>query len=107
MLGMLLIEMIEDLGHAGYPLECTHRAAVDAAARHRPDLMLVDVGLGQESGLEVMDEILPSGFIAHVFMTGNVARLAALRPGAPVLQKPFDETQLQHAIRGAFERPAA
>ncbi len=106
MLGMMLIEMLEDLGHEGLPLECTHRDAVAAAARHRPDLMLVDVGLGVDSGLAVMDEILPSRFIAHVFMSGNIDHLAALRPGAPVLRKPFDETQLEQAIRGALAQAA-
>jgi len=102
MLGMLLGEMLEDMGHDIDPLETTQAGAVAAAARRRPDLMIVDVGLGEGSGLVAMDDILANGFVPHIFMSGNVRRVEAQRPGTPVLQKPFDQDQLERAIRGVL-----
>jgi DNA-binding response OmpR family regulator len=107
MLGMLLGELLQDMGHEVCPIETTQAAAVAAAAKCRPDLMVVDVGLGEGSGLEAMDEILPAGFIPHIFMSGNIQRVAALRPGTPVLQKPFDEAQLERAIHRALAGSAS
>ena len=98
MLGMFLGEMLEDMGHLVYPLETTQAGAVAAASANRPDLMIVDVGLGQGSGLVAMDDILANGFIPHIFMSGNTARVEAQRPGTPVLLKPFNQSQLEHAI---------
>ena len=86
MLGMLLGEMLEDMGHLVYPLETTQAGAVAAASANRPDLMIVDVGLGEDSGLAAMDEVLATGFIPHIFMSGNVAKVEGLRPGTPVLR---------------------
>ena len=99
MLGLLLGEMLEDMGHIVEPLETTQAGAVAAAARRRPDLMIVDVGLSEGSGLKAMDDILAVGFVPHIFMSGSPKRLGAMRPGTPVLQKPFDQDQLDRAIR--------
>ena len=99
MLGMLLCEMLNDMGHETDPPERTQAGAVAAVARRRPDLMIVDAGLGAGSGLTAMDEILATGFVPHIFMSGNITRVELLRPGTPVLQKPFDEGQLERAIR--------
>ena len=106
MLGMLLGEMLEDMGYAIDPLETTQAGAVASVARRRPDVMIVDVGLGEGSGLVAMDEILAAGFVPHIFMSGNVKRVEALRPGTPVLEKPFDQGQLERAIQCVLD-PAA
>jgi len=106
MLCMLLGEMLEDMGHAIDPLETTQAGAVAAAAKRRPDLMIVDVGLGEGSGLAAMDDILAAGFVPHIFMSGNARRVEALRPGTLVLEKPFDQARLERAIRCVLD-PAA
>jgi DNA-binding response OmpR family regulator len=42
MIGMLLAEMLEAIGHDVCAIETIEAAAVAAAARYRPDLLIVD-----------------------------------------------------------------
>jgi hypothetical protein len=58
MIGGLLAETLEDLGHVVCAVETNAANAVAAAARHHPDLMIVDVGLGEASGVAAVNEIL-------------------------------------------------
>jgi DNA-binding response OmpR family regulator len=106
MIGMLLAAMLEEMGHTGCAVEANEADAVSAAARHRPDLVIVDARLGNGSGLAAMDEILHAGFIPHFFISGNIAKVTALRPGAVVLEKPFREMQLMHTIQLVLESQA-
>lgn len=105
MIGPLLAEMLEDLGHIVCAVEVDAVNAVAAAARHHPDLMIVDVGLGDESGVSAVTDILKDGFVPHVFVTGDALRNLALGPNAVLIQKPFRGPDIvaaiQRAIRGA------
>ncbi|MCW2318957.1 DNA-binding NtrC family response regulator [Rhodoblastus acidophilus] len=103
MIGELLAEMLEEMGHVVCSVAVTQAEAVKAAARDKPDLMMVDVALGQGSGIVAMDEILRAGFVLHFFTSGNVAKVLAHRPDAAVLEKPFQEKQLKCAIERALE----
>jgi CheY-like chemotaxis protein len=102
MIGELLGEMLKEMGHSVCAVAATETDAVTAAARHHPDLMIVDVRLGQGSGITAMDEILSSGFVQHFFMSGNVAKFKVLRPDGAVLEKPFQEVDLRCAIARAL-----
>jgi two-component system, response regulator PdtaR len=102
LMGDLLAEMLEEMGHSVCAVALTEADAVKAAARDAPDLMMVDVALGQGSGIVAMDEILRTGFVLHFFMSGNVAKVRAQRPDAAVLEKPFQEKQLKCAIEQAL-----
>jgi CheY-like chemotaxis protein len=102
-IGDLLTEMLEEMGHSVCAVAATEADAVKAAAREKPDLMMVDVALGQGSGIAAMDEILRTGFVLSFFMSGNVAKVRAKRPDAAVLEKPFQEKQLKDAIEQALE----
>jgi DNA-binding NarL/FixJ family response regulator len=42
-----------------------------AAARYKPDLMIVDAGLGHGSGVAAVEQILRAGPIAHMFISGD------------------------------------
>ena len=66
--GMLLGELLEAMGHVVCAIESTEASAVTAAARCRPDLMIVDVHLGDGSGVSAVEEILRSGPVSHVFV---------------------------------------
>jgi two-component system, response regulator PdtaR len=103
LMGDLLAEMLEEMGHSVCSVALTEADAVKAAARDTPDLMMVDVALGRGSGIVAMDQILRTGFVLHFFMTGNVAKVRAQRPDAAVLEKPFQEKQLKCAIDQALE----
>ena len=101
MIGGLLAETLEDLGHIVCAIETKAANAVAAAARHHPDLMIVDVGLGEASGIAAVNEILRSGYVPHVFVTGDALRDLSLGPNAVLIQKPFREPDIVRAIERA------
>ena len=57
-IGRLLAEALEGLGHTVCAVESNLAKAVAAASHWRPDLMIVDVGLGEASGVLAVKEIL-------------------------------------------------
>ena len=97
-IGMLLGEMLAEMGHNMCAVAATEAEAVTAAARYGPDLMIVDARLGDGSGLSAVEEIGRSGVVPHFFVSGDASQVRALRPGAVVLQKPFRESDLVRAI---------
>jgi two-component system, response regulator PdtaR len=102
MIGVLLAETLEDLGHVVCAVETDAANAVAAAARHHPDVMIVDVGLGEASGVAVVKEILLSGFVPHVFATGDALRDLSLGSEAVLIQKPFRGPDILRAIERAL-----
>ena len=103
MIGELLAETLEDLGHTVCAVETKAGPnAVAAAARHHPDLMIVDVGLGEASGVAAVKEILRNGFVPHVFATGDALRDLSLGPDAVLIQKPFRGPDIVRAIERAL-----
>jgi DNA-binding response OmpR family regulator len=102
MIAELLAEVITDLGHFVCGIEASETGAVEAAARFKPDLMIVDVHLGLGSGFAAMEAINRVGFVAHLFVTGNIAKVLALRPSAVALQKPYTEAALVAAMERAL-----
>ena len=69
-----------------------------AATRYRPDLMIVDAGLGRGSDVSAVEEILRAGPLAHVFISGDAGRVQRRKPDAVVVHKPFRKTELARAI---------
>lgn len=103
LIGMLLGETLEEMGHDVCAIESTEADAVNAAARCSPDLMIVDVWLGDGNGVSAVEEINRGGAIPHVFVTGDVARVPVFQPGAIVIQKPYRKSDLADAIKRAFK----
>ncbi len=102
MIGGLLAETLEGLGHTVCAVESNVANAAAAASHWRPDLMIVDVGPGQASGLAAVKEILRSGFVSHVFVTGGVVRGLPVGPETVLIQKPFRVSDLERAIQRAL-----
>ncbi len=94
MIGGLLAETLEGLGHAVCAVETNVAKAVAAASHWRPDLMIVDVGLGEASGIAAVKEILRSGFVPHVFVTGDALSGVSLGPETVLIRKPFRVSDL-------------
>ena len=107
MIGMLLANILELMGHDVCAIEHTEGDAVTAAAHYRPDLMIVDARLSDGSGVSAVEQILRTGFVPHLFMTGNISRVKALSPHAVLLQKPFHKDELPPAIQRALDAVAA
>src|SRR5580704_2213311 len=99
MIAGLLAETLEGLGHAVCAVETNVAKAVAAASHWRPDLMIVDVGLGEANGLLAVKEILRSRFTPHVFVTSYAARGMPLDPDTILIQKPFRVSDLEQAIQ--------
>jgi CheY-like chemotaxis protein len=107
MIGMLLAEILEGMGHEVCAVEATAEDAVAAAARCRPDLMIVDVRLNDGSGVAAVREILRAGPVPHVFVSGDTAMVLALGTTSVVIGKPYREADLVKAIRRALGNAAA
>src|SRR5271156_1204960 len=102
LIAMFLGEVLADMGHDVCATEFTQAETVAAAARCRPDLMIVDARLGDGSGVVAVDEILKGGFIPHVFTSGDRDMLRGLEGRAVVIEKPFHEPQLARAVTMAI-----
>jgi two-component system, response regulator PdtaR len=107
MIGELLGEALEGLGHTVCAVESNVADAVAAASRHRPDLMIVDIGLGEASGVGAVKEILRSHYAAHVFVTGDALTSLSLGPNSVLIRKPFRVSDLDQAIQKALAAPPA
>lgn len=102
MIGKLLAEVLEGMGHSVCAIEATEIGAVIAAHRCRPDLMIVDVWLGDGNGVAAVEEIRRTKFIPHVIVSADLSKVRNLRPDAVVLQKPFRELDLERAMLRAL-----
>ena len=102
-MGVLFGEVLEGMGFTVCAIESTEPDAVAAASRCKPDLMIVDVQLAVGSGLSAVAKILSTGFIPHVFYSGDISGVEAARPGAIAIQKPFRVTELAGAIARALD----
>src|ERR1700736_2247768 len=102
LIGLLLSELLAGMGHKVCAIAATEADAVSAAIRYRPDLMIVDAGLGRGSGVSAVDEILRAGPLAHVFISGDAERVRLRKPDAVIVGKPFREAELVRAIDTAL-----
>jgi DNA-binding response OmpR family regulator len=103
-IGMLLAEMLEEMGHEVCAIEATESRAISAASRCKPELVIVDGRLRNGSGISAVDKICLAEPIPHLFLSGDVSGVRALRPDAIVVQKPFRESDLAKAIQSTFDR---
>ncbi|HEX4762486.1 MAG TPA: response regulator, partial [Sphingomicrobium sp.] len=81
------------------------REGLNAAARDKPDLVIIDFIMPGLSGAEVANRLLarrpdqPILFVSGYSETEAVRRVA---PNAPLLAKPFRADALDKAVRGAL-----
>ena len=99
MIGVLLSDMLEGLGHTICATARTETDAVAAAIHHLPDLLIVDVKLKQGTGISAVERIMRVRPFRHFFITGEGTH--AVTSEAIVLQKPFREAELIQAIEQA------
>lgn len=104
LIGMLLAEMLVEMGHDVCAIEATEEGAVASAALCHPDVMIVDAWLGDGSGISAIDKILAIGAMPHVFVSGDLARVRKLRPDSVMVQKPYREAELANAIHQAIAK---
>jgi DNA-binding response OmpR family regulator len=98
LIAMFIGEVLTEMGHEVCATEFTETDTVLAAERCNPDLMIVDAGLRNGSGVSAVEKILERAFVPHLFISGDRALLRALPGGAVGIEKPFQETQLVRAM---------
>ncbi len=101
LLGLFLAEVLIEMGYEICAIEATETAAVAAAIRHGPELMIVDARLRDGNGMSAVEQILRSQPIPHIFVTGDAKSVLEAMPNATVLRKPFRESELASAIQRA------
>ena len=101
-IGMLLTEVLNGMGHEVIAVVGTEAAAVTIAAEYKPDLLIVDAGLSSGNGLSAVDTILATRAVPYFFTTGNALKVRLLKPDAIILEKPFYEADLADAIELAL-----
>jgi CheY-like chemotaxis protein len=102
-IGTLLAEMLTGMGHDVCGIEATEADAVSAAARCKPDMMIVDISLGEGSGIAAIDAIYLTGPVPHVFVSGDICGIRALRPGSIFIRKPYREADLARVMQEALD----
>lgn len=102
----LLAEILKAMGHEICAIAATKADAIAAAAQYKPELMIVDVRLGEENGIAVVQIICSARFTPHLFMSGDISRIRMPSSKAVVIQKPFREVDLIHAMQRALETGA-
>ena len=106
-----LSTLLLDLGYQVCAICPDAHAAMAAIPLHRPDLVLLDIHLGQGGdGISVAERINGDG-IPFIFVTGHtdlstLERVKAVRPAGFII-KPFDEDDLRTQIEIALARFAA
>jgi CheY-like chemotaxis protein len=102
MIAGFLADLLRALGHEVCGVAATQAEAVAAAREHQPDLMIVDAGLGEGSGVSAVEEIFRHRQIPHVFATANPSSVRDRQPNAIVIQKPYFEADLVAAMDRAL-----
>ena len=98
--------IVEGMGHRVTANARTHAEAVDMAAAERPDLILADIHLADNSsGVEAVNEILAQfGAIPVIFITAYPERLLTGERPEPafLINKPYTEEQVRSAVSQAM-----
>ena len=106
-----IVELARDyLEHAGFRVITANdgRAALDVARHHRPDLIVLDLGLPGLDGLDVTRELRRDGSIPIVMVTARddeLDKVLGLELGADdYLTKPFSPRELVARVKAVLRR---
>jgi CheY-like chemotaxis protein len=100
LIGMLLEDMLTDMGHVVVGIVPRVNEALAAAQREAFDLAILDVHLNGQAVFPVADALIERG-IPFVFATGYGERgLPEQYRNRPILQKPFAKDDLEKTLAG-------
>ena len=102
MVMMLLQDMLEDIGCVVVDSASRLEEAIGKAKSLTFDVAILDVNLNGERTFPIA-EVLAERGVPFVFATGyGVTNLPAGLSGRPVLQKPFQQQELERVLRAAL-----
>lgn len=104
-IAMDLEALVADMGHKITGVARTHTEAVELVGKERPDLILADIQLADNSsGIEAVNEILEKlGSLPVIFITAFPERLLTGERPEPafLISKPYREDQVRSAVSQA------
>lgn len=103
LISIFFAELLVEMGYEVCAIEVTEDAAVEAATRLKPDLLIVDRHLKQGSGIVAVARILQDGPVPYIFMTGDRLVREEVPANAIILQKPFLDADVDQAIHAAMQ----
>lgn len=105
-IAMDIVDIVTGVGHSVIGVARTRDAAVRMAASERPDLILADIQLADNSsGVDAVNQILAEiGEIPVIFITAFPERLLTGEKPEPafLITKPFTEEQVRSAVSQAM-----
>lgn len=105
-IAMDIVDIVEGMGHRVTGNARTHAEAVTLASADRPDLILADIQLADNSsGVEAVNEILAQfGELPVIFITAFPERLLTGERPEPafLINKPYTEEQIRSAVSQAM-----
>jgi CheY-like chemotaxis protein len=105
-IAMDLRGIVQSMGHQVTGVARTHDAAIELAAKTRPDLILADIQLADgSSGIDAVNELLRDlGDIPVIFITAFPERLLTGDRPEPafLISKPYGEEQVRSAVSQAM-----
>ena len=106
-----IVQLARDyLEHAGFAVVVAHdgKAALAAARSHKPDLVILDLGLPELDGLDVARTLRGESNVPIVMLTGRSEesdKLVGLEIGADdYVTKPFSPKELVARVRAVLRR---
>ena len=105
-IAMDISSIVEEMGHRVTGIARTRKEAVDLAAREKPDLILADIQLADNSsGIDAVNDILGQfEELPVIFITAFPERLLTGERPEPafLITKPFSEEQVRSAVSQAM-----
>ncbi len=105
-IAMDIHSIVSEMGHKIVGIARTRRAAVELGGRERPDLILADIQLADNSsGIDAVNDLLEQfGSVPVIFITAFPERLlTGSRPEpAFLIAKPYSEEQVRSAVSQAM-----
>jgi two-component system, OmpR family, phosphate regulon response regulator PhoB len=102
--------LVQYLSLDGHDVEAVgdSAAAISAISRQEPDLMLLDIVLGNEDGRDLLRELRRMSGVPVVFLTGRgheIDKIAGLKMGADdYIVKPFSHGELSARVESLLRR---
>jgi len=100
-----ITDIVTSLGHTVTGVARTHTEALELGASQRPDLILADIQLADNSsGIDAVNDLLKDMDVPVIFITAFPERLLTGDRPEPafLISKPFQESQVQSAVSQAM-----
>jgi DNA-binding response OmpR family regulator len=98
-------EALRTLGYSVFKIVDSVKAAIEAAQKHRPDLIIADHQIADGTGTEAVLAICSDQSIPVVWVTASGPEVRKQVADAVIVDKPFHLTGLIAALSSAKERP--